>query len=82
MGGSGGGSSEGEVVMEFQMSDIAKLYAAEVRLRHAGCLGPSTREPRWPAPRAVLVVPVQRAGTEDVIRRIIYRTDPQARRIR
>ena len=64
------------------MSNIAKLYAAEVRLRRAGCLGPSTTEPRWPSRRAVLVVPVQRAGTEDVIRRIVYRTDPQARRIK
>ena len=62
--------------MEFQMSNIAKLYAAEVRLRQAGCLEPSTTEPRWPATRAVLVVPMQHAGTQDMIRRIVYRTDP------
>ena len=67
--------------MEFQMSTIAKLYAAEVRLRHAGYLGSSTTEPRLPTTRAVLVVPAQRAGNEDVIRRIVYRTDPDARRI-
>lgn len=68
--------------MEFQMSDMTKLYAAEVRLRQAGCLAPAIAEPRWPAPDLVLVVPVQRPGTEDVIRRIVYRTDPQARRLR
>ena len=62
------------------MSGIRELYTAEVRLRQAGCLDRSAAGPREPSRPAVLVVPVQR-GSQDVVRRIVYGVDPDARRI-
>lgn len=66
--------------MKFQMSGIRERYTAEVRLRQAGCLDRSAAGPREPVGPAVLVVPVQR-GSHDVVRRIVYGVDPEARRI-